>query len=272
MLRSLAVGAWLAGACVIASTHAASADPFAGSARAYLVRIDGGTLWAHADTDRLPPASLTKLMGALVVVDALGDNEAVEVSARAAAATGARIGLVAGDRVSAGNLLTALLVRSANDACLALAEKVAGSEERFVRRMNEHATKLGLRDTHFANACGFDAPGHYASARDLARLADLSLANPRIARRAAQPSAEFSSRGGKRFRFDNTNALIGRIPGTVGLKTGHTRRAGHCLIGVVQREGRTVMVVLLDARERWWDAVAMIDQAFEHASPPQGRR
>lgn len=271
MLRWLALAAWLACAAPGARAQAIPADPFEGSARAYLVRVDGRTLWAHAEQQRLPPASLTKVMTALLVVDTLRDEQPVVVSARAAAATGARIGLVAGDQVSVGDLLAALLVRSANDACVALAEKVSGSEARFVRRMNERATALGLRETHFANACGFDAPGHYASARDLAKLADLALDNQRIARRAALPRTDFSSRSGKRFRFDNTNALIGRIPGSVGLKTGHTRRAGHCLVGVVERDGRTVMVVLLGARDRWWDAVAMIDQAFERAPPPGSR-
>jgi D-alanyl-D-alanine carboxypeptidase (penicillin-binding protein 5/6) len=241
-------------------------DPYAGSAGAYLVRIDGAPLWAHAPQDRRAPASLTKLMSALIVVAGTRDDDVVTVSARAAAAGGARIGLVGGTRMRAGDLLAAMLMRSANDACLALAEHVAGTEAAFVARMNELAASLRLPATRFANACGFDAPGHVSSASDLARLADLAMAEPRIARRAAQPSASVTSVDRSRaFRFDNTNALIGRVPGAVGLKTGYTRRAGHCLLGVVERDGVRVTVVLLGARDRWWDAVAMIEQAFEAA-------
>jgi len=244
---------------------AAADDPWPGIAAAYLVRIDGATRWSSNASARLRPASLTKLMTALLAVEALAPEETVVVSARAASAEGVRLGLRAGARIAADSLLAAALLRSANDACLALAERVAGSEKAFVAAMNARAAALGLADTRFANACGFDADGHYASARDLATLADAALASPRIAAIVRRESGEARVAGGRAYRFDNTNVLVGRVDGVRGVKTGWTQAAGRCLVAVAERGGTQVMVVLLGAPDRWWDAVAMIESAFDEA-------
>jgi D-alanyl-D-alanine carboxypeptidase (penicillin-binding protein 5/6) len=273
MIRgALLVAAALAVAGAPARSDAATTDPWPGVASAYLVRIDGEVRWAANDAARMKPASLTKMMTAIVAVEALAPGDAVLVSKRAAAADGVRLGLRAGMRLPAEHLLAAALLRSANDACLALAERVAGSEIAFVARMNERAAALGLADTHFANACGFDAPGHYASARDLARLADAALDKPRIAAIVARESGTATTSDGRLFRFDNTNVLIGRVDGARGVKTGWTRAAGRCLVALAERAGTRVLVVMLGAPDRWWDAVAMIESAFEdartRAAPP----
>jgi D-alanyl-D-alanine carboxypeptidase (penicillin-binding protein 5/6) len=273
MIRgALLVAAALAVAGAPARSDAATTDPWPGVASAYLVRIDGEVRWAANDAARMKPASLTKMMTAIVAVEALAPGDAVLVSKRAAAADGVRLGLRAGMRLPAEHLLAAALLRSANDACLALAERVAGSEAAFVARMNERAAALGLADTHFANACGFDAPGHYASARDLARLADAALDKPRIAAIVARESGTATTSDGRLFRFDNTNVLIGRVDGARGVKTGWTRAAGRCLVALAERAGTRVLVVMLGAPDRWWDAVAMIESAFEdartRAAPP----
>ena len=266
MIRgALLVAAALAVAGAPARSDAATTDPWPGVASAYLVRIDGEVRWAANDAARMKPASLTKMMTAIVAVEALAPGDAVLVSKRAAAADGVRLGLRAGMRLPAEHLLAAALLRSANDACLALAERVAGSEAAFVARMNERAAALGLADTHFANACGFDAPGHYASARDLARLADAALDKPRIAAIVSRESGTAKSSDGRLFRFDNTNVLIGRVDGARGVKTGWTRAAGRCLVAMAERAGTRVLVVMLGAPDRWWDAVAMIESAFEDA-------
>lgn len=248
---------------------AAAEDRWPGAAAAYLVRVDGEVRWAANDTARLKPASLTKMMTALLAAEALAPKREITVSRRAAGTDGARLGLRAGMRLPADHLLAAALLRSANDACLALAEAIAGSEAAFVARMNERAASLGLADTHFANACGFDAPAHYASARDLARLADAALAEPRIAAIVARESSTARTSDGKGFRFDNTNVLVGRVDGARGVKTGWTKAAGRCLVAHAERGGTRVMVVMLGAPDRWWDAVAMIETAFEEAG---GRR
>jgi serine-type D-Ala-D-Ala carboxypeptidase (penicillin-binding protein 5/6) len=247
------------------AVRAEPVDRWPGVAAAYMVEVDGVTRWAHEASARLRPASLTKILTALIVIEAVDNDAIVTVGARAAAAGGARIGLRRGMQLPAADLLSAMLLRSANDACLALALHVARSESSFVARMNERAAALGLADSHFENACGFDGPRHRTSARDLARLAHAAMANPRFAAIVGRERGQARARGGPVFEFDNTNALIGRVDGARGVKTGFTRAAGRCLVAFAQRRGTRVMLVMLGAPDRWWDAVAMIETAFDEA-------
>ncbi|MBS0321610.1 MAG: D-alanyl-D-alanine carboxypeptidase [Proteobacteria bacterium] len=256
----------LALSCAAAAAAAALPDPFAASAtsaRAYLVVADGQPLWGRGPDTPQRPASLTKLMTALLVDERLarGDDD-VTIPRVAAAADGTRLGLRAGEHWRASTLLTGMLVRSANDACLALAAWVAGDEATFVARMNARAEALGLAATHFDNACGFDAPGQRSSAADLAVLGTAVMASPRLAAIVRLERATLVSAGGRRVAITTTNALLGRVPGVVGVKTGYTHGAGSCLVAVAERDGRRVTVVVLGGSDRWWDAVAMIEQAF----------
>ncbi|MEO6423742.1 MAG: serine hydrolase, partial [Candidatus Nitrotoga sp.] len=146
-------------------------DPFPQIAKAYLVQVDGISIWEHRSNDRLPPASLTKLMTALLVLEQGQLQEVASISRASARETGSRIGLKAGERFRVKDLLAATMIASSNDACHALADHLGRSEAGFVARMNRRAKKLGMRDTHFTNACGHDATKHYSSAHDLARLA-----------------------------------------------------------------------------------------------------
>jgi D-alanyl-D-alanine carboxypeptidase (penicillin-binding protein 5/6) len=264
MRRTLAA-LCLAFAGVAGAQPAGPADTFPGAAAAYLVLLDGVPLWAAAPERRLPPASLTKLMTALVVDAGVPPDAIVTVSARAARTGGARMGLAAGMRIAVSELMAGLMLRSANDACIALAEHVAESEARFVARMNAQAQEWHLTDTHFVNACGFDASDQYSSARDLGALAQRVLASPPLARLAALPGYTARTKDGRRFALKSTNLLLGLVPGLKGVKTGYTDRAGRCLIGYAERDGHRVLVVLLGARDRWWDAVAMFEQAFARA-------
>lgn len=244
----------------------AQENPFPQVAAAYLVQVDREVLWEKQADARLPPASLTKLMTAVVVLEGKPLDDPVMIGTTATRASGSRLHLPQGSRFSIAHLLQALLLHSANDACLALAEHVAGSESRFVARMNVRAVQMGLGDTHFANPCGHDAAGHYSSARDLARLAEHSLAMPFVRATAALPSADIASLDGRiRHHLVNKNALIGRYPGIAGLKTGYTLRAGKCLIAYAERDRTQVLLVLLNASRRWWDAVDLLDLAFRHA-------
>lgn len=191
----------------------------------------------------------------------------VTVSRTAAGQGGSRVGLRAGDRLTVGALLTAMLVRSANDACRALAEHAAGSEKRFVARMNRRAAELGLRETHFANACGWDASGHRASAEDLAALAEAALRLRVFADTVALPEARVQTADGRReFPVKNTNLMVGPVPGVVGVKSGFTARAGRCLVALAVREDVRVLVVLLNANNRWWDAYGLLERAFAVAT------
>ncbi|MBI1398072.1 MAG: D-alanyl-D-alanine carboxypeptidase [Betaproteobacteria bacterium] len=265
-LVRLLVGATLV---VLVSSARAQVDPFPEIARAYLVELDGAPLWARHADEALAPASLTKLMTALLAAEAGAADQIVTVDDDAAAETGSRIGLRAGDRVRAGDLLAATLIGSANDACGALADWVAGSRQAFVERMNRRAAALGLSKTAFTNPCGHDAPGHLSTANDLAALAAEAMKVTAIASLVKRIDGEIATVDGtRRFRFDNRNALIGRYPGAVGVKSGFTARAGKCVIALARRDGHSALVVLLNAPDRWWTAHALLDRAFAHAGAP----
>ena len=237
-------------------------DPYPKAAEAYLVTVNGVVLWQRAADRPLPPASLTKLMTALVLLDDWQPEAIVSVSPHAAAATGSRLGLRAGDRLRLADAVDALLVASANDACLALAEHAAGTVATFVSRMNARAEALGLKATHFENPCGLDAPGHLSTAQDLHRLAGRAMQSKEIARAVARPAVEVRTLEGRVLRKPSGNQLLGRVPGAVGVKTGFTARAGKCLAALVRRGNDEVGLVLLDAPERWWAASILIDDAF----------
>ncbi len=267
---ALALSATVAGTPLAASSEApfaAPVDAFPGVAAAYLVLADDAVVFAGDPRRRWPPASLAKLALALVVTDTASPDAVVTVSARAAAATGSRAGLRAGDRVRVRDLVAAAMMASGNDACLALAEHVAGSERAFVAAMNARAQALGLSDTAFANACGYDAPGMRTSAVDMAALARAALAQPAIATWAHAEAHTVRTLGGRDLRLRNTNAFVGRVPGVTGLKTGYTAKAGRNLVLTAEREGHRVIVVLLGAHDRWWDAAAMLERAFDTVLP-----
>jgi D-alanyl-D-alanine carboxypeptidase (penicillin-binding protein 5/6) len=247
----------------LALLPARAADPFPGAAAAYLVMVDGAVRWERAADAPRAPASLAKLMSALVALADGGLDEEVSASRRAAAARGARLGLREGERVAAHGLMAAMLVGSANDACLALAER-RGDAAAFVARMNAEAAKLGMRATRFGDPCGFDRDHQRSTARDLARLAERFMAQPQLAALARSREVEVASAGRARvWRVKNTNVLLEHFPGTIGVKTGQTRRAGHNLIVLAERDGRRVLLVMLGARDRWWDAHAILARAFE---------
>lgn len=243
---------------------AAPSDPFPQVASAYLVEIDRMPVWAKQAGRRLAPASLTKMMTALLVLEHRRQQDVVYVSQYAAAETGSRLDLKAGEHFSVQDLLAATMLHSANDACHALAEWVSGSEHAFVQKMNQRAQQLGLRNTHFRNACGHDAAGHYSSAQDLAHLARTLLAHPQVLALTSQQQSTISSQEGRLYQVKNHNLLIGRYPGALGLKTGYTSNAGKCLVAYAKRDGREVLLVILHGKDRWWDAVDILDLAFLH--------
>ncbi|MFA6987255.1 MAG: serine hydrolase [Arenimonas sp.] len=244
---------------------AAPPDPYPDVASAYWVEVDGLPVWAGQPERRLPMASLAKLMTALLIAEG-GDLDAVvTVSAAAAAETGARLGLRRGERVRAGDLLTAALVRSANDACRALADWRPGGQASFVLRMNQRARQMQLVNTHFADACGHDAATQYSSARDLARLARSAMRQAPIAAAVAKRKFAFKSLDGTAHSMRATNALLAGLPGTRGIKTGYTPGAGRCIVALVERDGVEVLAVLLHAPDRWWDSAGLIELAFKRA-------
>jgi D-alanyl-D-alanine carboxypeptidase (penicillin-binding protein 5/6) len=250
-----------------AAPAAAAENAFPKAAAAYVVERDGKLLWRGNADKRLPPASLAKMMTALLVIEGGRLDETVTVSRMASRETGTRLGLREGDRLTARDLLTAAIVRSANDACRALADARGGSEAEFVATMNARAGRLGLTNTRFANACGHDADGQYSTASDLARLANEVAGKADYLRAAKLERATVRTESGREFSFDNTNALIGRYPGAIGLKTGTTPGAGTCLAALAYKDGARVLIVLMRARDRWWGGDALLDRAFAADTP-----
>jgi D-alanyl-D-alanine carboxypeptidase (penicillin-binding protein 5/6) len=233
-------------------------------ARSYLVKVGDDVIWEGDADKRVPPASLTKMMTALLVLESYAPNDIVTISSAAAAETGSRIGLRSGDRLQLSDLLAAALIKSANDACHALADWHSGSEAVFVARMNQRAEQLGMYDTHFENACGLDKPGHLSTARDMAILAEEALKSPTFARLVVKPRMVIRTVDARRtFHLKTTNHLIGTLDGIQGVKTGFTNGAGPCLVAAADRGDTRVLLVLLNARNRWPNAASMIDNAFE---------
>jgi D-alanyl-D-alanine carboxypeptidase (penicillin-binding protein 5/6) len=194
----------------------------------------------------LPPASITKLMTLLLALEAVEQeqvawDEPVIVSERAWRMGGSEMFLNIGQEVAFGELLTGIAVVSANDACIAVAEHLAGSEEAFVQRMNERARELGMSNSSFLNSSGIPAPGHRMSARDIAVLSrHLLQEHPTVLELYAKREFTFNE-----IRQFNRNPLLGRFTGADGLKTGWTDEAGYCLVGTaVQNETRLISVIL----------------------------
>jgi D-alanyl-D-alanine carboxypeptidase (penicillin-binding protein 5/6) len=244
----------------------AQPDPFPNVAASYLVQVNGDLLWEKQASRRLPPASLTKLMTVLLVLDNYKPQAVVEISHLATRETGTRLGVKNGERFYVEDMLGAALINSDNDACHALADYVAGNQQRFVQMMNRRARQLGMNNTHFSNACGHDGAEHYSTAHDLAVLANEVIKNRLVGELVIRQSLQISPIGGSgRYQLENKNALIGRYQGALGLKTGYTPKAGKCLIAYAERDGARVLLVMLNAPNRWWDAVDLLDLAFAQA-------
>jgi D-alanyl-D-alanine carboxypeptidase (penicillin-binding protein 5/6) len=240
-----------------------SPDPFPNAAVAYATVIDGELIWGRNVDVQRAPASLTKLLTALVLVQSDWDPDAWLVTSHDAAhATHPRAGLHTGDRVRAEDALQAMLMHSANDACLVLAENSSGTLEAFAQRMNALAAQLGMSSSHFVHPCGFDEDGQYSTVTDLLRLAKAAHADPRLARIVGQEEAEITLASGRRLSFRNTNQLLGRLGGVTGMKTGYTAHAGRCLIAVAEQSGHRVWLVLLDSQRRWSSANKILTDAF----------
>jgi serine-type D-Ala-D-Ala carboxypeptidase (penicillin-binding protein 5/6) len=221
----------------------------------------GRVLWARAPHRRLPVASLTKLMTALVVV-ARHDGGRFIVSRDMIGAPGAALGLRPGDRVSVRRMLAAMLIASANDAADSLAVQDAGSVERFVARMNRQARRYGMRDTRFSNPSGIFDTGNRSSAWDVGDLARRVLRQRRLSRLVR--TQVFAT--GPTTQYVNLNRLLWTYPGAVGVKTGSTTAAGNCLAAAARRNGRHVLVVLLHVNgDEFKAAEAALDWGFRRA-------
>ncbi len=251
-------------------TYGSDAPPPAvrGRAAALIEASCAAELYAKNGAVRLPPASLTKMMTALVAAQRVELSRVFEIQVNSGlmvASTGSTVmGLEPGMRMSLRDLLYGMLLPSGNDAAVEIAQDVAGSEAAFVGLMNQQAQQLGLLNTHFANPHGLDQAGLYTSALDIALLGRAVVADPALATivrtRTYQPDWDGAA-------VTNGNELLERYPGAIGVKTGYTEQAGQTIVAAAQRNGRTLIVSVLGSYDRYADAMALFDWAFTSTQP-----
>ncbi len=229
----------------------------------------GAVLWARDPSRIAPIASLTKMMTALVVTDRAVASARVPITPAAVHFTGSGVGLLpVGKRVPLESLLYGLLLPSGNDAAIALAQYVGGSQGTFIALMNERAHKLGLRCTHFASVSGIVDLGNYSCASDLAIIAHAVLEQPLLAKIVASRSAilPFPIKGGKLYLYNNNPLLLLRYPGTDGVKTGFTDASGPCLVAAARRGREWLGVVLLHSADPSDQSQQLLNAGFARLS------
>jgi D-alanyl-D-alanine carboxypeptidase len=225
----------------------------------------GRILYAKNPNLRLPPASTTKLMTAIIVIEEANPSDVVRISKNASLVSPLKAGFKEGDEVTIETLLYAALLKSANDAAVALAEAVAGSEERFVYLMNRKTEAIGLKDTKFINPHGLPGPDQHTTAFDLSIMMRYALRYPKLKEIIGTRVAEVSTARGNDLFLKNTNKLLWSDEDLIGGKTGYTRQARHCFVCAAEREKDTVIVTLLGSPSRitlWKETETLIDKGF----------
>lgn len=254
------------------------------SKSALLMEEDTGTiLYEQNSHEALPPASVTKVMTLLLIYEGERDGkfdwtDTVQVSEHAASMGGSQVFLEEGETQTAADMTKSIAIASANDAAVAIAEFLAGSEEAFVQKMNERAKELGMEDTNFVNACGLDTEGHVSSAYDIALMSRELMENfPEIKEYTTtwQDSIIHKTRRGEEtFGLTNTNKLIQWYDGATGLKTGSTGNALYCLSGTAERDGMGLIAVVMaapDYKVRFREVMQLLDYGFANYAIEKGR-
>lgn len=236
------------------------------NSRRYIVydRISKSMIIGKNEDIKSAMASTTKIMTTIVILEKADLNETVTVSAKAGGTGGSRLGLKRGDKASVRDLLYGLMLRSGNDAAVALAEHVGGSVKGFAELMNEKAIELGLTNTHFVTPHGLDDANHYTTALELAKLTDYAMDNETFAKIVGTKSTTIYINNQSR-QINNTNELLGVLNGVVGVKTGFTNNAGRCLVTETKRNNMDIITIVLGAdtkKDRTKDSVNLIEYTF----------
>ncbi len=243
----------------------------------------GNILYEQNSHEALLPASVTKVMTLLLIYEGERDGkfewtDTVQVSEHAASMGGSQVFLEEGETQTAADMTKSIAIASANDAAVAMAEFLAGSEEAFVQKMNERAKELGMEDTNFVNACGLDTEGHVSSAYDIALMSRELMENfPEIKEYTTtwQDSIIHKTRRGEEtFGLTNTNKLIQWYDGATGLKTGSTGNALYCLSGTAERDGMGLIAVVMaapDYKVRFREVMQLLDYGFANYAIEKGR-
>jgi len=231
---------------------------------AVVIDVDSKTiLYAKSPDLKLLPASTTKIMTALVALDAYPLDKVITIDS--VHQTGQVMELKPGERITVENLLYGLLVESANDAATVLAQSYPGGEDKFIEAMNQKVKDLGLSNTNFTNASGLDAYGHYTSAHDLALIAAAAMDNPVFKKIVGTLGITVSDTDNTiSHDLETINELLGETPGLAGVKTGWTELAGECFVSFVSRGGRDLITVVLGSGDRFGETTALINWAYQN--------
>ena len=230
--------------------------------RAYVVdAVSGRVLFEKNATEQSLIASTTKIMTALVVCEQCNVLDRMRIPKEAVGIEGSSMYLKEGEVLTIQELLYGLMLSSGNDAAVALAIYCGGTVEGFAEMMNDKARVLGLTGTHFENPNGLDSPGHYSTAKDLAKLAAYAMENPIFAKTVSAKSVTIGDR-----YLTNHNKLLWRVDGADGVKTGYTQAAGRILVSSASREGRRLIAVTIDDPDDWNDHASLLEEGFARYS------
>lgn len=252
----------------VTSTTLSGGAPTVGGASAILVNMDDGRVLYEKNADaRRPIASTTKIMTGTLALETLSVNQVVTASKHATEAGESEIWLVPGEQLSAKHMLYGLLLKSGNDAAVALAEASAGSEEAFVARMNAKAAELGMKNTHFMNPHGLDNKDHYSSARDLSILGRYAMQSELFRTIVGTAKTTIPWPGHDYARtLQNHNTLVGKVSFVTGIKSGYTGKAGYCLVASGERDGVSMVTAILGEPDKASvdaDTVKLLEYGFD---------
>ncbi|TEB06138.1 D-alanyl-D-alanine carboxypeptidase DacB precursor [Pelotomaculum schinkii] len=258
--------------CLFCPSTALATAPRVSSSAAVLMDVTTGQLYFTKNAARrADPASLTKLMTAVVALESGKLDDVVTITGRSSSVEmGSIIDLRKGEKITLEELLKAALVTSANDSTVAIAEHVGGSHDRFVRMMNAKAVALGLFGTRYINTNGYHHPNHYTTARDLAVLTRYALGLPKINElvQTREATVHWVEPQQREEKIINSNRLLSiGYDGIDGVKTGTTPMAGNCLIASATRDGRRLIAVALNCYDRYRDCITLLDYGFEVVKP-----
>ena len=244
-----------------------------------LIEANSGKIIYEKEKDKkVSVASMTKMVAQIIIMEEIEANkikwtDVVTASKNASGMGGSQIYLETGEKMTVEDLMKGISIASGNDATVAMAEYISGSEEKFVERMNEKVKELGLKHTHFMNCTGLDEENHYSSSYDMAMIAkELVTNHPDILKFSSIYEDYLRQNTDKKFWLVNTNKLISQYDGTDGLKTGHTDDAGYCLAATTKRDGLRLIAIVLgekDSKVRNSEAMQLLDYGFQNVKIKQ---
>lgn len=255
---------------VITVTFGTKAFAMADNAKSACVinSLTGEVVFSKNENERRKMASTTKIMTAVIALEKSAEDEVVTVSGNASRQEGSSAYLKEGEQLPMQDILYGLMLNSGNDAAVAIAEHISGSEEKFAILMNEKAEVLGLQNTHFSNASGLDAEEHYTTAYELAMIAKYAMNMPKFREIVSAKTVAVQTDGSdKVLYFKNHNKMLDRYEGANGVKTGFTKASGRCLVSSAERDGMAFTAVTLDDPADWNDHKEMLDYAFSEYYP-----